>query len=1539
MYMYARCGVVLAALAALMWCPPPGQAAVLTERGVDADTAQREGPQELAQPVQGEFARGCFSGAAAERVSSTWEVKQAVAVEESEVLRQSMREAGGARGPAALCPDAIDAGILPDDGLYGIPGDTTDGGNNYEHPGSACGDLGVGGEDQIWEFMVASTGAWMFGTCYNGDPYASFDTSLVIYEYDGDCPGTEVACDGDFCGSAALYTSLIEQAFLEAGTTYYLVVDGWSTLTYGTYTWLFEYSACESDADCDDGLACNGAETCWVATGECVGGLPPCEPFQECLEPTGECVNPDPCLSWLAGSGAGSFYPQGNYCAGASTWFGDDIELADGAGRELISYSFRIVARDINQDGTTDVGTPYIVETALATLNTDDTCLPYDLVVGAGCVLDEFQIQPNGTPPDTVLCEPNGGFPTGIILPDNSGIPTTCDADFFMMFRVDTDGAGFEIALAEQTIGGPALDDDFGESVFVQEECPPPGLFGHAAFTEPYVSDFAGAMVCTVPPTGACCTADEVCMEDMGRLECELEYQGGFQSGGTCADCPYLLPVVGIQQMDVMLGEPPQPVANTDWGVLTISVSDLVERTGIGAGFVNMYTDLGWVVQNVWVDGSDGTETITAYFDLGTSVGVGIAGLLASVEYTVEPVPDPAARRDPLGGFYVGGMTYSAQGVGLALATVLGPPPAPWAISFPPGAGTWAHTQPNAVNVQTACNQCFPMAIANSLEYLDNRYAKVTMPHNHVLGLKGDSSLVGQLDTYGNRAVTSRRSGSGMWFVPMISGKFDYLNSNSLAKAFAHAYQGRGWGGAGNALPAGDYTAHGITAKDQSVSNNVTWQWIRDELMDGYDVELVYSRDDAFGNPTGGHAVRLFEVGETLGADWVGYLHDTAQTNVDLTDSVGLTTTREYLTDMDGDGIPNLGSANREVRFVFSEAPTGACCFAANACTEMTLRDCNATAPTPPPGKTAFRGEGTKCPTQNVRTNSHRGVAIVHWTTPGLDCYNITKRGDRDACGDLIDAWMTADEGHDICHQFGVEGSPPIPAGFFGTGSDPYGDPVAQEVCLQGEPLGPTDWGDFETADTLIWRSEDPFGRCELPTGGEERQVDIEIVALNLKSIDPIIVTYNGGQNPEEWDVHVTLSDVVPEEQSTLTARRGECNGGTYETALYVMPRFEFTKVSDPGVVEVLDTGDEGYDSIPLLQDEDQWVVDADPNLNLEAPAWCTAFHPGVVDPEPTTDCDCNANGIRDACDPDCDGDGIPNDCDPDICLTPFRPDLPDEWIHAQRKHRYLSIDPTTNGSDDLALRVELTELWRCENDLRRSCRTDADCSGVCDNDKDRTCVTDAQCPGSFCVAGGASTNCVAHPSVGHTKWVQDPMQEPAGCRLPGGCTDTDWFAGLGDDPFVRDWSDFGVSDSSVLHISDCGIIPVATYHVRFCVPPTYDICSEPLEIGTILLPPPSNFGDVVGPVDPVTIEFDPPNQIPSVGDISGYLLTNQNYGLPGDPKPQAHWTWVDLEGFGWPLYHPQGILNVSDLAQILFGLEGRPWSWPGKNVDPDDCL
>lgn len=131
-----------------------------------------------------------------------------------------------------------------------------------------------------------------------------------------------------------------------------------------------------------------------------------------------------------------------------------------------------------------------------------------------------------------------------------------------------------------------------------------------------------------------------------------------------------------------------------------------------------------------------------------------------------------------------------------------------------------------------------------------------------------------------------------------------------------HKHQGRGWGNAnkGEALPAGDYTASGITSDDQGAV--VTWEWICNEIKNGEDVELIYSREDATGSITGGHAVRVFECGMTFGVPWIGYLHDSDQNN----DNKGLETVRMNVMDSDGDGLLNFGAATREVQFALSES-------------------------------------------------------------------------------------------------------------------------------------------------------------------------------------------------------------------------------------------------------------------------------------------------------------------------------------------------------------------------------------------------------------------------------------------------------------------------------------------------------------------------------------------------------------------------------------------------------------------------------------------
>ncbi len=129
----------------------------------------------------------------------------------------------------------------------------------------------------------------------------------------------------------------------------------------------------------------------------------------------------------------------------------------------------------------------------------------------------------------------------------------------------------------------------------------------------------------------------------------------------------------------------------------------------------------------------------------------------------------------------------------------------------------------------------------------------------------------------------------------------------------------------------------------------------------------------------------------------------------------------------------------------------------------------------------------------------------------------------------------------------------PVPAGFFGTGSQQY----AGTVPLVGVPVNPQ----VSDTDTVIHRNQDVF------TPGS---TTITMTALNLASINPITVSYTDGHT-ETWNVKVNLSDI----KSSGGSMSFSSDGGTFDSSLSVYPKFTFTRVSD-GTVKVLDTGGSG---------------------------------------------------------------------------------------------------------------------------------------------------------------------------------------------------------------------------------------------------------------------------------------------------------------------------------------------------------------------------
>ena len=153
------------------------------------------------------------------------------------------------------------------------------------------------------------------------------------------------------------------------------------------------------------------------------------------------------------------------------------------------------------------------------------------------------------------------------------------------------------------------------------------------------------------------------------------------------------------------------------------------------------------------------------------------------------------------------------------------------------------------------------------------------------------------------------------------------------------------------------------------------------------------------------------------------------------------------------------------------------------------------------------------------------------------------------------DFWIVPESPASSVHPGGPGGDiDPIPADFFGPGSDPFDGVIA----LQGESLGSTE---FPNPDAIIERTSpanlpEPYPSSDL--------IPIEIIELSLVSTAPIVVTYNGGLDPELWNVELELS-TNPQPAGNMDITKNDANGGVFNyLPLYVYPRLIFTQTSPP---------------------------------------------------------------------------------------------------------------------------------------------------------------------------------------------------------------------------------------------------------------------------------------------------------------------------------------------------------------------------------------
>ncbi len=166
--------------------------------------------------------------------------------------------------------------------------------------------------------------------------------------------------------------------------------------------------------------------------------------------------------------------------------------------------------------------------------------------------------------------------------------------------------------------------------------------------------------------------------------------------------------------------------------------------------------------------------------------------------------------------------------------------------------------------------------------------------------------------------------------------------------------------------------------------------------------------------------------------------------------------------------------------------------------------------------------------------------------------------------------------------SFGAGGVPPIPAGFFFPGSQPF----AGAVRLSGFPLVPGGGA----ADTAV-----RLAKLPRPQGGVfpafAAPVAVRLTGLALNSVDPITVTGAGGEG-DEWLVAVDLAGGQP--NGTLAARFDSPAGGAFDAVLPLVPAVLFIRLADVQAalagdldeskiaVRFLDLGAQGIEAIEL---------------------------------------------------------------------------------------------------------------------------------------------------------------------------------------------------------------------------------------------------------------------------------------------------------------------------------------------------------------------
>lgn len=405
-------------------------------------------------------------------------------------------------------------------------------------------------------------------------------------------------------------------------------------------------------------------------------------------------------------------------------------------------------------------------------------------------------------------------------------------------------------------------------------------------------------------------------------------------------------------------------VPDSAWGQLTIDPNALARRHKQLQGYINVFLvpegggDPLWVAENMHIapppcDGPPPAHAqsihnrrpmLSRYLDLRPG-SVGANGPVGAVDAIVlasdQPVPLaglllPAVQRFRAASFELGRVRINAEGfapdplLGTFPPRVvnqrlpLGLPPQP--LTPLPGpiqdlAYPVCVYQDNTSNTECAKNQCVPMAQANAIQYLEDRYnggmLSWWLPEFPIPGIgrvasAGDviywepvptNSVVANVDWLTRRdGVFNPDTGGGATICELYRGLFGYL---TFAEPYTDAvvrHQGTDEPviGEGNTCDTITIDLGGRTSTREGL--NPTWHWIYDQLVAGRAVTICFGRYDVDGNRTSGHCVRVW------GACNIGsmyYLY-TLDDGTQGSNNTGLRTQMWQVEDTGGPGAPGV---------------------------------------------------------------------------------------------------------------------------------------------------------------------------------------------------------------------------------------------------------------------------------------------------------------------------------------------------------------------------------------------------------------------------------------------------------------------------------------------------------------------------------------------------------------------------------------------------------------------------------------------------------